>query len=245
MEALRKYYKIIKKHEVKKVRIIGTSALRDVRNSEQLVHLIKNKFNFKLEIIDGIKEAELTYRGVNIDLPFEKFMIIDIGGGSTEFIWKLEEINFESLNLGAVRMTERYIENPEQRISENEYKKIKENTKNIIDKNFQKKYLNLPLIGVGGTITTAGAINLEMEKYNPDQLHHYVLKYDDIKNILSQILKSDIQERKNIIGLQPQRADIIGAGLIILVTTMEFLEKESIKISENDILWGMIEEIYN
>lgn len=122
--ALKKYKNIIEKYEVEKVRIIGTSALRDVNNSDLLAESIE-KMGFKLEIISGEEEAELNYLGASSNLE-ANFLLIDIGGGSTEFIWANQnKINFKSLDIGCVRLTERFIDSPAKKVSAKEIENIK------------------------------------------------------------------------------------------------------------------------
>ncbi|MFW6270096.1 MAG: Ppx/GppA family phosphatase [Bacillota bacterium] len=238
LKALNKFQQEINKYQVKKVKMIGTSALREVKNADSLIELIYNKTGYKLEIIDGLKEAEYTYRGVSIDLPFDNFMIIDIGGGSTEFIWKEEQVNFESLNIGAVRMTERFISDPETELNKLEKEQIEQFVAGKLEKRFERKKLRA--VGVGGTITTSGAIDLKLDKYNRKKIHKYTLKFKVVLSLLNKLSQMNIKEREEVTGLNPERADIIVAGISILKQIMEFFGFEEIVISEKDLLFGII-----
>src|SRR6056297_3679500 len=100
LKAIKKFKEEIKKYEISKIKLAATSALREVNNGEKFKELIKKETDYNLEIISGKKEAELVYKGVNFFYDFNKFTIVDIGGGSTEFIWKTEndkEINLKSI----------------------------------------------------------------------------------------------------------------------------------------------------
>ena len=245
LEALQVFKEQIKDYEVKEVRLVGTSALRDVKNGDQFQKLVKDKIGYNLEIISGKKEAELIFKGVTYSYDFEDYIIIDIGGGSTEFIWKspaFKKVKMDSLNLGAVRLTERFITSPEQSISEQVVNEVAE----FIKKEIQTEVTKLPtidnLIGVGGTITTMATILLKAEKYSSKAVHDYILNFKEIDNILNRLRKLPIKERKQIKGLNPDRADIIVAGVIILKEIMKSLNTKQLRVSDNDILEGLLIE---
>ncbi len=245
LNALKIFKEQIKDYEVKDVRLVGTSALRDVKNGAQFQKLVKENIGYNLEIISGKKEAELIFKGVTYSYDLDDYIIIDIGGGSTEFIWKspaVEKVKMDSLNLGAVRLTERFIENPEQKINEQVVNKIAE----FVKKEIQTEVAKLPtienLIGVGGTITTMATILLKAEKYSSKAVHDYILNFIDVDNILEKLRKLPIKERKQVKGLNPDRADIIVAGVIILKEIMKSLNTKQLRVSDNDILEGLLIE---
>ena len=168
--ALKKYKEIIDQHHIKRVRVVGTSALRDVKNSKLLAEEMK-KLGLNLEIISGQKEAELNYRGAVSDLE-NNFLLIDIGGGSTEFVWpESGELNFKSLDIGCVRMTERYISNPEAEIKNSHLHQMKDNIFQCLNNNLVLNK-NYKIKGVGGTITTLAAIKLKMEVYDSKKIEN-------------------------------------------------------------------------
>lgn len=242
LEAIKSFVNIMKGMDVNQITIIGTSALRDVTNSRELLDRVKNETGYNLKIISGKDEARLVYDGASTDLKDNNnYLIIDIGGGSTEFIWKdNDNIIFKSLNVGAVRMTERYISSPEFPLSEQEKSLIKKNVKEYL----KDKLINIPEnvtgIGVGGTITTLAAIDQQLTDYEPALIHLYKLTYLKIKKILKKLSRLDLEERKQIPGLQPGRADIIISGIIILEVIMEFFELDYISVSDHGILHGVI-----
>jgi exopolyphosphatase/guanosine-5'-triphosphate,3'-diphosphate pyrophosphatase len=245
LKALQSFQEQIKDYEVKDVRLVGTSALRDVKNGDQFQKLVKDNIGYNLEIISGKKEAELIFKGVTYGYDFDDYIIIDIGGGSTEFIWKssaFEKVKMDSLDLGAVRLTERFIESPEQSISEQIVNEVSE----FVKKEIQTAVAKLPtidnLIGVGGTITTMATILLKAENYSSKAVHDYGLNFKEIDNILKKLSKLPIHERKQVKGLNPDRADIIVAGVIILKEIMKSLNTEQLRVSDNDILEGLLIE---
>ncbi|MFP4020945.1 MAG: Ppx/GppA family phosphatase [Halanaerobium sp.] len=238
LKALKKYSSIIDDYQVEKTRIVGTSALRDVDNSELLGDRI-SELGFELEIISGKKEAELNYLGAASNLE-DNFLLIDIGGGSTEFIWpEAKEIKFESLNLGCVRMTEKFISNPEAKINNAEINEIDNYVKKLLkaklkfNKNFQVK-------GVGGTITTLAAVKLGMEDYDSNRIENLKISESELNQIIDKLSSLNLRQRKEIKGLQPKRADIIISGLIILRDILEYINSKELYVSDHDLLYGLL-----
>ncbi|SDK97963.1 Ppx/GppA phosphatase family protein [Halanaerobium congolense] len=239
-KALEKYKKIIDKFQVDKVRVVGTSALRDVENPNLLTDKIR-KLDLELEIISGEKEAELNYLGAASNLN-ENFLLIDIGGGSTEFIWpNTSDINFKSLDIGCVRLTEKFISDPREKISSLEQKEIQSYVENLL-----KKKLDLnkefKVKGVGGTITTVAAVKLALEEYDSSKIENLKLEYFELENIINRFADLDLKARKKVKGLQPKRADIITAGLIILKTILNYINVKELYVSDHDLLYGLLKK---
>ena len=237
-KALKKYRAIIDDYQVEITRVIGTSALRDVDNSELLGDRV-SELGFKLEIISGKKEAELNYLGAASNLD-DDFLLIAIGGGSTEFIWpEAEEIKFESLNLGCVRMTEKFICKPEQKTNAAEINEIHNYVEALLrsklnfDKSFQLK-------GVGGTITTLAAVKLGMEDYDSSRVENLKISLSELNQIIDKLSSLTLEKRKEIKGLQPKRADIIISGLIILKDILEYINSSELYVSDQDLLYGLL-----
>lgn len=243
ISALEKYDKKIKKYDAKKTKIVGTSALRDVKNKDDFIIPLKKRTSFDLNIISGRQEAKYIYKGVKSDIENNDFLIIDIGGGSTEFIWKNKsKIIEKSLDIGAVRLTERIIKDSKKPLSNKEKEKIKNIINEILIKEDITKFKTKKLIGVGGTITTLAAMDLGLKEYDSNKIHKYILSKENIKQIVKQLINSNLSERKKMKGLNESRADIITAGAIILKLIMKILDINEISISERDILFGLINE---
>ena len=245
LKALKEFKAEIEKHNLKAIKLVGTSALRDVKNSKDFIEKVYSQLGYDLEIISGEKEAELIYKGVTQNLDFNDYIIIDIGGGSTEFIWKKrneDEINMESIDIGAVRLTERFMVNRENSLGRN----IVDDMSTYVHELLNEEIDILPginnLIGVGGTITTMASIMLKTEEYNPESIHNYVLKYSDINKVMNILRKLTLKRRKKVKGLNPDRADIIVPGIIILLETMKNLRNLNLRVSDYDILNGLIVE---
>lgn len=223
--------------KAERIYAIGTSALRDAINGPEFVSQAEKNTGVTINIISGAFEAELAFYGVSEGIEETgRLLIIDIGGGSSEFVVgsKLEGILFKkSLNIGAVRLTDRF---GEDFLSMEDYIMSKlELIKDLIERYNIKK-----VVGIGGTITTLSSINQAMKIYDSEKIHNSLLSRNDIQYILDSLKALTLEERKKVVGLQPSRADIIVAGASILLSGMDLLGIHKVIVSEFDNLEGMI-----
>lgn len=233
VEALQTFKDIIEKHEVTKVIAAATSAVRDAANQDEFLKQVKNKSGFEIRVLSGVEEAGASYMGVvrGLDTDLAAPVVIDIGGGSTEFIWhSADGLKCESLQLGAVRMTE----------NNAGLEDIKTIINDVIDT--IKPTGRSGLIGVGGTVTTLAAIDQQLVKYYPDKVHGYFICRDKVHHILRSLENMSVEQRMKVPGLQPQRADIIVAGTRIALAILEGLDASGITVSETDIMYGLLYE---
>lgn len=223
-------------------KIIGTSALRDVSNADVLLKTIEKNAGVSVDIISGDQEAHYGYQGVvNSIESSSSHLVIDIGGGSTEFIIGTKSIELmESLDVGAVRMTDACIirECP----SEVELECLKKEVHKILEKikPSLKKYTFHDIIGIGGTITTLSAIKQSLEVYDPEKVQGSSVTITELNDMIRMFINKTLDERKEIIGLQPKRADIIIAGSIILKEILKEISASKIIVSDFDNLEGII-----
>lgn len=240
-----------------KVFCIGTAALRNAGNSEEFRIRAKKETGVDIDIIPGEKEATLGYVGVvgGIDIGNKRTLIIDIGGGSTEFIIgdKTKIYYRKSLNIGALVMTERFVTSMPE--CDAEYKNlssyINEEVVRVIRKidsflpTDGKGKKNIKLIGIGGTITSVSAINQKLEVYSMEKIHSSYVTKEELESQIKEIRKMTLEERRTIKGLQPKRAEIILSGELILKSIFDNLSAGNIQISEYDNLEGIILEEVN
>lgn len=244
IQAVKDFNVKMKAFNVKKYKTAGTSALRDANNSDEFIKLLKEETGINLDIISGNKEAQLTYSGATFDTDNNDSVIIDIGGGSTEFIEREKGTHKEvSLDMGAVRFTERFIDEPNSKISKTNQAKIISEATKYLQKYFQANRKK-EFIGVGGTITTLAAIDKELVSFKPEKIEGYILESANVRNIIKNLSNMVIDEREKVKGLQKERADIIIAGSLILEAILEFFSAGHIKVSNKDLLYGLIMEIF-
>ena len=245
LKALKEFADKCVEENCEKVYCMGTSALRDSKNGKEFVDRAKELTNIDVKIICGEEESNLGFLGVLEGAGGDKskdILVLDIGGGSTEFIVGNEEgIKFcKSENVGALRMTEKFITTDP--ISDEEFNNMSMFIEDTISSTIDKiKDINISkLVGIGGAITSLSAMNQQLEVYSMEKVHNSVVSKKDLEKILQNLKKMTLSDKKTIKGLQPKRADIITAGVKILHIIMEKLEIEEIMISEYDNLEGLI-----
>ena len=230
------------KLNVEKTILAATSAARDAKNSQYFIQKIKERTGTVPEILSGMREAQTIYRGVvhEISDPCENLVILDIGGGSTECICHpvSGEITLNSVDIGAVRMTDRFIRNDPPRADE-----LRE-MRSFVEKTFRDGVRSeclsgMKLIGVGGTITTLAAILLELEVYDHNKVHGYFMTRKAVGTTLERLASMDLEQRKFVAGLSPKRADIIIAGIVVLEAFLDFAEFNELRVSDRGILFGL------
>ncbi|HKZ22472.1 MAG TPA: hypothetical protein VJ165_04635, partial [candidate division Zixibacteria bacterium] len=231
------------KLKAEKIILMGTAALREAKNTSYFKKLIQDKTGLKLEVISGEKEAELAFWGAIADFKHKskKFTLLDIGGGSTEVIsgTRNKILKLKSLNIGSLRLTERFLKNQK----EGYFKMIKFINQKFLTlkRNFDLK--NPLLIGSGGTITALGALSLNLKKYERTKVHGLVLSYESINSLLEKLKSMSLVQRRRFLQIDPQRADIIIAGTVILQQFMEQFGFKDIAISDKSLRWGILEQM--
>ena len=248
IQALKEFKGICDEYKCDYICCMGTSALRDSKNSKEFVELAKKEANVDVEIITGDRESNLGFLGVLEGLESgnsEEILVIDIGGGSTEFIvGDKDGVAFcKSENVGALRLTEKFFEN--EIVSDEELKAtisfINQTIQGTIDivksRNVKK------LVGIGGTVTSVSAINQKLEVYSMEKVHNSKICKKELDEILQMLKNMTLEDKKRLKGLQPKRADIITAGVVILDIIMEKLEINEIIVSEYDNLEGLMCQI--
>ncbi|MDY3375366.1 MAG: Ppx/GppA phosphatase family protein [Terrisporobacter othiniensis] len=245
LKALKEFSDKCNEEKCEKVYCMGTSALRDSKNGQDFINEAKKLTNIDVKIICGEEESNLGFMGVLEGTEGDKkedILVIDIGGGSTEFVVGNEEgIKFcKSENVGALRMTEKFITTDP--ISDEEFSSMTNFIEDTISSTINKiETMNISkLIGIGGAITSLSAMNQQLEVYSMEKVHNSVVTKKDLEKILQNLKIMTLNDKKALKGLQPKRADIITAGVKILHIVMEKLEIEKIMISEYDNLEGLM-----
>ncbi len=243
LKALTGYFKIISSKNVENIQIVGTAALRDAKNSQEITQLIEKRFGIEVDIVSGEEEGVLTSVGVLNSLGnIEDFLIVDIGGRSTEFIYDHDKkIVSKSLNLGVVSLSELFFYElpPSERslFLAKEYIESNLFESNIFDERM--------LVGVAGTFTSLASIYLEQSQFNEKEIHLTELKNEDVFKINQEL--SSLNEPQIITkykGLDPKRAKTIQAGILLAKEIISKYNVNSIKVSNSDILEGLILKKY-
>ena len=227
---------------VGKLRVTGTSAVRDAHNRAEFFDGVKHLTGVEAELLSGEEEASATFLGALSDLPAAgPVLVVDIGGGSTEFIvGESKPERLASLQIGCVRMLEKHLHTDPP--APEELEALREEVRGEIDSIADG--LMVPhgarLVGVAGTVTQLAALKAGTPVYDPDVTHHAVLSHGDVRMLARRLETLDYSQRKRIKGLEPGRADVIVAGAEILLCVMEAFDAAEVLTSEKDILDGLV-----
>jgi exopolyphosphatase/guanosine-5'-triphosphate,3'-diphosphate pyrophosphatase len=227
---------------VERMRVTGTSAVRDAKNREEFFTGVKRLTGHVPELLSGEQEARATFLGTLSDLNEEgPVVVVDIGGGSTELIVGVSEPeHLVSLDLGCVRMYEKYLESDPP--SSDELEALRAEVLEALDA--VKPELAVPngarFIGVAGTVSQLAILKAGVPVYDPDVTHHAVLSHGDVRLIARRLASLPYTQRKNVKGLEAGRVDVIVAGAEILLCVLEAFDAPEILTSEKDILDGLV-----
>jgi len=240
---LRNFKKLLIANDVHQVFVIGTAALRDAKNSDEIIENIRKKYDFEVEVLSGHEEGITTSIGVlHFMKNSENFLIVDIGGRSTEFIYEFEnKIISKSLNLGVVTLSEKYFSHlPTSKALIDEAKQEIETELSHLDIKDKKN-----VIGVSGTALSLGSIFLNQQNFNEEELHEITIDIDNVKEINNRLLKmSEAEIITKFRGIDPKRATTITSGVFLLEIILSHYSNSPIIISKNDILEGLILKKY-
>jgi exopolyphosphatase / guanosine-5'-triphosphate,3'-diphosphate pyrophosphatase len=238
-EAIGNYVTAIGELDTATTDAIATSAVRDSANGSAFVAELRERFALSARVLDGEEEARLTYLGATSEhVPSEPTLVIDIGGGSTEMIVGTgAEVAFHaSLQAGVVRHTERHISSDPPTVVELEA--LAADVRGLIEAAVGPGIEAVAGIAVAGTPTSLAAVELQLEPYDPARVHGHVLGLPAIQRMLSQLASAPLSERAGTVGMHPDRAPTIVAGVVILVEAMRAFDLDRITVSEHDILYG-------
>lgn len=231
---------------VEKLRVTGTSAVRDAQNRDEFFEGVKLLTGSIPEMLSGEEEASATFLGTLSDLDEDgPVLVVDIGGGSTELVVGQGGVpgDLVSLDIGCVRMHEKYLASDPP--SEEELGDMRaELTEKL---RAAKAMLAVPagarLIGVAGTVTQLATLKSGIPVYDPDVTHHFVLSHGDVRLLAKRLQSLTYSQRKRTAGLEPGRADVIVAGAEILLQVMETFDSPEVLVSERDILDGLVMQL--
>lgn len=240
-EVLAEYLEVYQELGATIVDAIATSAVRDASNGDAFIAELRERFALDARILAGEEEALLTYRGATAEHPPpQPIVVIDIGGGSTELIVGTgAEVAFHtSIQAGVVRHTERHLASDPP--APTELEALANDVLGLLTEALSADPdLDVESgIAVAGTPTSLAAIDLHLDPYDPRRVHGHRMSLDSIQHMLSQLASLPMAERREVVGLDPDRAPTIVAGVVILIEVMRAFGLTEIEASEHDILHG-------
>lgn len=228
------------------IRIVGTMALRTAHNAEAFIARVEELCGLTLRVLPGEEEAQLSYVAVLSGIAGASqadLVTMDTGGGSTEFVFgRAGKITKKfSLNVGAVRFTEDYLSQmpvPVDKLAA---------ARAAIKKELSEGGVVGPvkfLVGMGGTVTSMAAVKHKMTVYDPSVIQGSVLTLDDVRAQIAHYAAKTLEQRREIPGLQPKRADVILAGACIVEAVMELTASDGLTVSDRSLRHGLLERLF-
>ncbi|MFB7941163.1 Ppx/GppA phosphatase family protein [Streptomyces sp. NPDC004779] len=239
--ACRAYAEVIRELGAERIRFVATSASRDAENRQDFVDGVVAILGVEPEVITGDQEAAFSFTGATGELPdSESYLVVDIGGGSTEFVTGNRHVEAaRSVDIGCVRLTERHVRHDPPTAEEAEA--IRADVRAALDLAAETVPLDTArtLVGLAGSVTTVAAIALGLPEYDSGKIHHARISASQVAAVTSRLLSSTHDERAAIPVVHPGRVDVIVAGAIVLQEIVERVGAAEVVVSEHDILDGI------
>jgi len=245
LKTIAEYAAMCGEYGVTRLRVTGTSAVRDAHNREEFFTGVRKLTGTEPELLTGEAEARATFLGTLSDLDETgPVLVVDIGGGSTELISGVGvPESIVSLDVGCVRMLEKHLHSDPPTAEELEA--LREDVTALLVG--ARDMLGVPagarMIGVAGTVTQLATLKAGVPVYDPDVNHHSVLSHGDVRRLARRLASLHYEQRRNVKGLEAGRVDVIVAGAAILQCVMEVFDSPEVLVSEKDILDGLVIEL--
>jgi len=259
LTVLKGFSAVIAKYGVGDIRAVATSAVREAANADIFIKKALDETGIAIEIIPGLKEAELTLKGILLSFEGSPYnggnsgskLIIDIGGGSTEWIiYKPGKTAvMGSIPVGVIKLSQKYLKSDPA--DQADLDEMNNEIMSVLEDLHMRtgRYLdnNSFLIGTAGTFTTLASIDLKLEPYVREKVHMHKIPLAGLLRMGEELLALPLEERMKVKGLEPERADLIIPGLIFTINTMEYFGFRELTVSDYGLLEGALletEEIY-
>jgi len=242
LDICREYRSVMDEHGIKVPNVIATQAMREAKNAAEFVQPAQEILGAMIEIIAGAREAELAYKSVARAFPdlVGPYVVVDVGGGSTELIVTdgTKVVSAVSVPIGAVRLTERHLKSDPP--AHHEILELEAD----IDRHLGPLSLpvGVPLIGTAGTATTMAAVVLALTTYDPDRVTGLRLEPERVAALRDTMLAASTAQRRATPGIEPQRADVIAAGIAIYARVLSRLHAPVMITCDRGIRWGLAAE---
>ncbi len=250
---LSRYSGIVRELGVSHVAVVGTSAMRDAGGGDEVRRKVRELFGVEARTISGDEEARLTFAGAVSGLDIVRssrpndVVVFDIGGGSTEIVVGGADGSVavsHSFDVGSVRLTERHIKSDPP--SRTEMDAVTSAVRSAFASEPRvweaSKGASSP-IGIAGTVTTLAAVALGLVPYDGARVHGHTMTVDEVRTVVDRLAALPLDARKNVPGLEPKRADVIVAGGLLVIETLEALGSNTMRVSDRGVRWGVAEEL--
>jgi len=241
IDVIEGYLSICREKGVTETVAVGTSALREARNRLDFVQRVRRRYGLKIEVISGQEEARLSHLAVARDQKWSSrpLMVIDIGGGSTEWIYgdACGKVRVFSKSIGSIRLTEQFLTTDP--VQEQQYQAMASHVRKLLDTIPPVGTYATP-VGIGGTITALYSVKQGLKEFDPSRIHHGLLEQKDLEGQIELFKSLPLRQRKVIPGLPPARADAILAGTTILLHSLLRFGLHRIWVSCRGLRYGIL-----
>jgi exopolyphosphatase/guanosine-5'-triphosphate,3'-diphosphate pyrophosphatase len=237
LDVLHRFRATIEAHGCTAAAAVMTSAVRDAANGTAFAARVSDALGFEARILGGDEEARLTYAGATFGRPPGEYLVIDIGGGSTELVlgtgWHV------STQIGVVRHSERHLRSDPP--TREELDALARDVRGDLEAHVpvRSDADRLRAIAVAGTPTQSAAIDLGLERYDPALIEGHVLTAQRLRALLDRLAALPLAQRRQVRGIDPARAPVIVAGIVILLEVVNHFGLDAVEASERDILVGL------
>lgn len=249
VSVLRGYRAVMDRHGIEAVRATATSAARDAENRDAFFGPAAAALRVPLELLSGAEEGALSFAGATADLVERagSFLVADLGGGSTEFVSGTIDVNgrsellgVESLDVGCVRITERFLAGDPPTDAEWSAASsfLLPAVSGVLDRVAGARTATT-LIGLAGTVSTLASVDLGLTAYDRSRVHHHVLSAARVDELCRRLVTMSTDQRRSVPGMEPARAEVIVGGLAVLSAIFEATGAHEMLVSESDILDGL------
>jgi exopolyphosphatase/guanosine-5'-triphosphate,3'-diphosphate pyrophosphatase len=240
---LEEYRDAIAEHGVTEVRATATSAARDASNRDEFFDAVERAIGVRPSLVSGDEEAKLEFLGATagLELP-TPFLVLDVGGGSTEFIvGDTEPIGLLSLDIGCVRLTEQYLHGdpPSPEELSQAVSVVRDHLLDV-ERAIPAAANARTLVGTAGTVWTMAAVELGVDAAESARIDHFRLTRAAAEDVFRTLATESIAQRRHNPGLEPGRVDVIVGGAIVVVSVMRHFHFDELVVSEADILDGLV-----
>jgi len=243
MDACRRYADVVRATGAERVRFVATSASRDVSNRDEFEAGVRGALGVEPEVVTGDEEAALSFAGATRELAGsvpEPVLVVDIGGGSTEFVLGSEAVRAaRSVDIGCVRMTERHLHSDPPTASEVAAARADIEAAISLAQETVPLEVARTLVGLAGSVTTLAAMALDLPSYQPERIHHAWVTAVDVRLMSERLLAMNHDARAALPYMHPGRVDVIGAGALVLAAILDRVPVTEVVVSEHDILDGI------
>jgi exopolyphosphatase/guanosine-5'-triphosphate,3'-diphosphate pyrophosphatase len=241
---LGEYREVMDRHGVTRARLVATSAVRDATNGDEFLSAASSASGVPAELLEGDAEGALAFAGAttSLDIPAAEVVVIDIGGGSTELVTRIGEVRAISLDLGCVRLTERFFHHDPPRPDELDaaVRFVRGELDRAAEAIAPLSQPGHTLVGLAGTVSTLAALAQGLSHYDRDRIHHFVLDAATVVEWCDRLAAETAARRGRRLGMAPGREDVIVGGVVVLREAMGRFGFDRCVVSEADILDGIV-----